>query len=352
MIKLFRNNRRKFLSENKFSKYLAYAIGEIFLVVVGILIAIWINSKNQEKINEKKAEVILMEIQKDLKKDIESSTAVVNTFINYDSIARLLLWDKLTTNEMFGISNKMKPYEIVYKMLTFKISDNGYVNYNRNLNNIPTKYNSITNKLKYLYDTRGVELNVANERVRSIVFENIDKVNTFDWSVQTIKTGFPEEGKHYYAKNLEFKKQLITYMNGIGNVFLTTEIYKLEAITLHNEISKILNTDDYISYPPSFNSSPNASNEKHILGKYKLKETVSEIFPSTIELREVKNKLQFFREGLPEFRYYWNGKTTFLNMIDQQGLVLTYIRFNKSKNSEFFVSGGKSAYAYYTKVSD
>ena len=52
MIKLFRNTRRKLLAENKFSKYLAYAIGEIFLVVVGILIALWINNANQESINE------------------------------------------------------------------------------------------------------------------------------------------------------------------------------------------------------------------------------------------------------------------------------------------------------------
>ena len=70
MIKLFRNTRKKLLSENKFSKYLAYAIGEIFLVVLGILIALWINNANQESINEKKAEVILKEIQRDLKKRI------------------------------------------------------------------------------------------------------------------------------------------------------------------------------------------------------------------------------------------------------------------------------------------
>ena len=37
------------LTENKFSKYLIYAIGEIILVVIGILIALQINNLNQEK---------------------------------------------------------------------------------------------------------------------------------------------------------------------------------------------------------------------------------------------------------------------------------------------------------------
>ena len=38
MLKFFRKIRQKLLSENKFSKYLIYAIGEIVLVVIGILI--------------------------------------------------------------------------------------------------------------------------------------------------------------------------------------------------------------------------------------------------------------------------------------------------------------------------
>jgi len=49
MIKFFRKIRQKLLSENNFSKYLIYAIGEIILVVVGILIALQINNWNEER---------------------------------------------------------------------------------------------------------------------------------------------------------------------------------------------------------------------------------------------------------------------------------------------------------------
>ncbi len=51
MIKFFRHIRQKFLSENKFSKYLIYAIGEIILVIIGILIALGINSQNEQRKN-------------------------------------------------------------------------------------------------------------------------------------------------------------------------------------------------------------------------------------------------------------------------------------------------------------
>ena len=351
MIKLFRKIRQKSLSENKFSNYLIYAIGEIILVVIGILIALWINNENQERIYEKKAEVILKEIQRDLKKDIESSKEVVNTFITRDSIARLLLWNKLTTYEMFGIPNKMNPFEIIYYEITFKISNNGYINFNRNLDNMPTKYNSISNDLKVLYDKRRVEVQDNNARIKSTIFENLDKVNSFDWHVESIKTGLPEEAKNYYMRDLEFKKQLLKYMIGIKNVFFATEGYKQKAIYVHNEISRILNIDDYIPYTPSFKSALDSLHGKNILGKYKLKESISSISPDIIELSKNDDILKAFAENFPEFKYYWHDKNTFLG-VSEANKMMSYIRFTKSKNIEFYLSAGKSGYAYYTKVND
>lgn len=47
MIKFFRKIRQRMFTENKFGKYLIYAIGEIILVVIGILIALQINNWNE-----------------------------------------------------------------------------------------------------------------------------------------------------------------------------------------------------------------------------------------------------------------------------------------------------------------
>ena len=66
MIKFFRKIRERLLSENKFSKYLIYAIGEIILVVIGILIALQINNWNENRKERKVEKVILTDIKKDL----------------------------------------------------------------------------------------------------------------------------------------------------------------------------------------------------------------------------------------------------------------------------------------------
>ena len=49
MIKLFRKIRKRLLTENKFSKYLVYAIGEILLVMIGILLAFQVDSWNDQR---------------------------------------------------------------------------------------------------------------------------------------------------------------------------------------------------------------------------------------------------------------------------------------------------------------
>jgi len=66
MIKFFREIRQKLITENKFSKYLIYAIGEIVLVVIGILIAIQINNANEIRKSRNKEVGYLENIKEDL----------------------------------------------------------------------------------------------------------------------------------------------------------------------------------------------------------------------------------------------------------------------------------------------
>ncbi len=71
MIKFFRKIRQKLLSENKFSKYLIYAIGEITLVVFGILIALQVNNWNEQRKSKSQEIKILTEVRNALKVDLK-----------------------------------------------------------------------------------------------------------------------------------------------------------------------------------------------------------------------------------------------------------------------------------------
>lgn len=70
MLKFFRKIRQKLLSENNFSKYLIYAIGEVILVVIGILIAVNVNNLNERNKKRDLESKLLIEIKHSLESDL------------------------------------------------------------------------------------------------------------------------------------------------------------------------------------------------------------------------------------------------------------------------------------------
>lgn len=82
MIKLFRQIRKSLLMENRTSKYFKYAIGEIILVVIGILIALQINNWNENrKLNA--SELILL---KDISKNLKSCLTELESTLKFNQL--------------------------------------------------------------------------------------------------------------------------------------------------------------------------------------------------------------------------------------------------------------------------
>ena len=67
MIKFFRKIRQQMLNQNKTSRYFKYALGEIILVVFGILIALQINTWNENRKAANEETKILKALQADFK---------------------------------------------------------------------------------------------------------------------------------------------------------------------------------------------------------------------------------------------------------------------------------------------
>ena len=78
MIKFFRHIRQNLIMENKTGKYLKYAIGEIVLVVIGILIALQINNWNETKKEQAMTNKYLSGFVSDLEKDRAQLDNLIN----------------------------------------------------------------------------------------------------------------------------------------------------------------------------------------------------------------------------------------------------------------------------------
>ena len=97
MIKFFRQIRQRLLRENRFSSYFLYAVGEIVLVVIGILIALQINNWNEERKRADTADALLHDLYDELaanQKHFGQMNEGNSQYIRYLETV-LLQWDSL-----------------------------------------------------------------------------------------------------------------------------------------------------------------------------------------------------------------------------------------------------------------
>jgi len=92
----FRNNQ---FSDSKFKKYILYAIGEIFLLVVGILIAVSINNWNENSKSEKQLTSILKIYKQDLVIDTTKVHSSIKQLEEREEAIQLFLGDKVTPQD-------------------------------------------------------------------------------------------------------------------------------------------------------------------------------------------------------------------------------------------------------------
>ncbi|NNL09004.1 MAG: hypothetical protein HKP38_07260 [Croceitalea sp.] len=96
MVKLFSNIRKQLLGAGKMGKYLKYAIGEIILVVIGILIALQINNWNIENSNSAQEQAYLKRLIQELDDEMASYTRIKENFTNQQQAinALLAIWNE------------------------------------------------------------------------------------------------------------------------------------------------------------------------------------------------------------------------------------------------------------------
>ena len=157
MIKFFRHIRQTLIMENKTSKYLKYAIGEIVLVVIGILIALQINNWNQDRL----ATIEEHTIYKNLNTEFKTN--------------RILLQEDITRNENSMTAGKIlmdlmgsDEYTLKAKnidSLIFQFFESGGINFSEN-----TILELVqSGKMQY----------IQNDTIKNLIFEwNQKKENT------------------------------------------------------------------------------------------------------------------------------------------------------------------------------
>ena len=159
MINFFRKFRQNLLSEGKTGRYLKYAIGEVFLVMIGILLALQVstwNKNRQDRVSEQK---LLNSVHKDflvIKKQFEITKSVHQTHLY--SLEKILALLPINGNKF--LADSIAHYESLIKSNTFKASSSS-VDLIVNSNSIELIENDTLKE--YLISWRNIALEYQEE---------------------------------------------------------------------------------------------------------------------------------------------------------------------------------------------
>ena len=168
MIKFFRKIRQNLLMENKTGKYFKYAIGEIVLVVIGILIALSINNWNENRLEKNEVTSYIEQIKTELELDI--------IHFNND-ISKIRNWTEYLNKVSEGKYNEVD-LSLLLNSLPRNLSPRNFgISYNKLLESGIIKHiesNQIGKKLQTYYLTNCSEYNSRTEFHANFISDHIE----------------------------------------------------------------------------------------------------------------------------------------------------------------------------------
>lgn len=204
MIKVFNNIRRKLADENKFWSYSRYAIGEIVLVMIGILLALQVNNWNEKR----KATLQEIQILKNIKENILIDTLDVTwnidkhtQFLNEETkLLNFLQSDLTQPNDSIDYSSAMGvPMLIVLHKSTFNNLQNnqiGIITNNELHKNISRFYDFFIHAIEMVENEKSVYETYNSKKV---FFQKYFRLSKGSYEINNEESN----NEDYYNPNLE-----------------------------------------------------------------------------------------------------------------------------------------------------
>lgn len=318
MIKFFRRLRQQLLSQNKFSKYLLYAIGEIILVVIGILIALTLNNTNEKNKLESQVIIVFEDLLEELATDINNIKKAALFYNTKDSLTHLVLRTTLTEEDY---QNNFNAFSLITSSTTsISLSNNSYNKLVQMSEYIPVAYKEVMDDL-YVLNQKKTYVDYLNTRIAEMVNGiNAYNIYNYSWGVNFNRQDYID----YLLHDSKYKSDVkLVADNGMHEHFQHAGFYLRMAIQYYIKIATLLNKPiDYalLGY--------NAETAKMLVGDW-----VSESFPGVVRtIFEENHRLLH--------KFSTDNEIRELFFVSDTKLILNYINFfqiKKEKNETILI---------------
>ncbi len=255
MLRFFRRIRQRLLTNNKFSKYLLYAVGEILLVVIGILIALQVDGWNEERKLREEEKILLSQLKDDFSVNLEQldNKIAIRKILIHSAKELLTNFDDPKSANKDSVISKLGNLGLT---LTFDPIDNNLVAsgkisiiQNQELKTLLTKW---TTDVIQVQEVEDIYLNAFHYEYMPAINKMglgraLDK-GLYDKAADLSNFLLnPAEYVPYDYKKSRLEPSLETILNNVelegivSNSILLNELINAESYTLRKQILEILN---------------------------------------------------------------------------------------------------------------
>jgi len=208
MIKFFRKIRQNLLLENKTGKYFKYAIGEIILVVIGILIALGINNWNENRKSKQAEKIVLNNIYENLGVDSIQFESYKNQYKQIDNLHIDLYRYGIKNETIDSIAEPILIRRSLYfkQLINSDSKENLYKIDNQRIKNALVLYLGCIDDMETVY--RIELLPLMNEKLKPYLAEE-ELYNTKNWFELEKRTFDNTTFKEITGKNIIDKNKLL-----------------------------------------------------------------------------------------------------------------------------------------------
>ena len=235
MPKFFRNFRIKAIELSKVKNYLFYAVGEIVLVVAGILIAVKVGDLSKEQ--EFKAALKLVE--KDLKTEITDINLILESWRRKDSLSYRILEDKVTMDDLSADSSLLQ--HVIILRPEVALHYNGYKTVTKMLENRPFGYDAVLESLNELMEDTADEIDHFQKNMRDMATEYYvfqrDNQN-WNWMRLTNKQKAVEKDYQFYQNDLRYKNWVTFHLTKQHSLMRALSNFRGQALNLLIELQQ------------------------------------------------------------------------------------------------------------------
>lgn len=271
MIKFFRGLRQNMLTKNKFSKYLFYAIGEIILVVIGILIALQINNWNEERKSADYTTLLFKKALEELKFNLEKANKVVAFYRGQDSLYYKVI-NKQVTKDDYRTSSRL-----VFLIMSGELvllTDESFQKLISSEKPMTPKQDSLLSSLKKLYSTSKAEVDLGDTLLPDFIFGlNKKYKDEKSWYADLVNFGTTNEDMlNYFLSDPEYLNEASYYQIAFLDIHLNAiDEFKIDALKRYKELSA------YLEVAIDTSLAKDLTDYTHYLGIYKDAQTTLHI---------------------------------------------------------------------------